>query len=380
MAEHRVAPVVAADPQLEDRGAVVDRRTQAIDARHRRDDDHVAALEQRVGGGVAEPVDLLVPARVLLDVRVRPRQVRLGLVVVEVADEVLDRVVGEELAELGVQLGGQRLVVGQDQRRLLVTLDGLGHRVRLAAAGHAQERLVAEAAREPVDELVRSPAAGRRWARRGRRDGSRARLDRTTRPPLSNGCSGSRGRLRGLARPAAQPACSAIRTARRTGTNDPFARHRPSRRLRRSSTARGSTRPYAHGLARPPPPPAGGPHAVRGMPSGVPTAPRRRAVAGRVLADPRAAAVHPSRDHPVRVHLQLGRDPVHRRPRGGSRRLGLRLRPEPHEAGQRHRAEQQGQDHPARVDERPREDEPAVLRRDHVDELHQRDDDDLQQR
>ena len=47
-------------------------------------------------------------------------QVRLGLVVVEVADEVLDRVVREELAELRVQLGRQRLVVGQHQRRLVV--------------------------------------------------------------------------------------------------------------------------------------------------------------------------------------------------------------------------------------------------------------------
>ena len=63
--------------------------------------------------------------RVLLDVRVAPGQVRLGLVVVEVADEVLDRVVREELAELGVELGGERLVVGEDERRLLVRLDGL---------------------------------------------------------------------------------------------------------------------------------------------------------------------------------------------------------------------------------------------------------------
>jgi hypothetical protein len=41
--------------------------------------------------------------------------VRLGLVVVEVADEVLDLVLGEELAELGVELRGERLVVGKDR-------------------------------------------------------------------------------------------------------------------------------------------------------------------------------------------------------------------------------------------------------------------------
>ena len=189
--EHAVAPVLAADLEPQDRRAVVDRRAETVDARHRRDDDHVAPLEQRVGRGVAQPVDLLVPARVLLDVRVRPRQVRLGLVVVEVADEVLDGVVREELAELGVQLGGQRLVVRQDQRRA----SGAGRwsrpsrtscrcRSRPAASGGAG-RL-----REAARRGVRWPAAGRRWARRGRRVGSRARpVDRTTPSVKSNVCS-----------------------------------------------------------------------------------------------------------------------------------------------------------------------------------------------
>ena len=130
VAQDGVAPVLAADPQLEDGRAVVDRRAEAVDARHGGDDDHVAPLEERVGRGVAEPVDLVVARRVLLDVRVAPRQVRLGLVVVEVADEVLDRVVREELAELGVELRGERLVVGEDQGRPVDLLDDLGQRCR----------------------------------------------------------------------------------------------------------------------------------------------------------------------------------------------------------------------------------------------------------
>ena len=119
-----------------------------------RDDDHVAPLEQGVGRGVAEPVDLVVPARVLLDVRVAPGQVRLRLVVVEVADEVLDGVVREELAELGVELGGERLVVGEDEGRPVDALDRPGQRRGLARAGRAEQRLVADAPLEPVDELV----------------------------------------------------------------------------------------------------------------------------------------------------------------------------------------------------------------------------------
>ena len=92
------------------------RRAEAEDGRHAGDDDHVAAREERGRGGVAQPVDLLVDGRVLLDVEVLGRDVGLGLVVVVVGDEVLDRVVGEEGAELVAQLRGQRLVVGEHER------------------------------------------------------------------------------------------------------------------------------------------------------------------------------------------------------------------------------------------------------------------------
>ena len=126
VAQDRVAPVLAADPQVEHRRPVVDRRAEAVDAADAGHDDDVATLEEGVGRGVAQLVDLVVAAGVLLDVRVGAGQVRLGLVVVEVAHEVLDRVVREERAELGVQLGRQRLVVGQDERRLVVPGDRVG--------------------------------------------------------------------------------------------------------------------------------------------------------------------------------------------------------------------------------------------------------------
>src|SRR5919109_390642 len=67
--------------------------------------------------------------------------VRLGLVVVVVRDEVLDRVVREELAELVAELGGERLVVSDHERRPLDLLDRERHRRGLARAGDAQERL-----------------------------------------------------------------------------------------------------------------------------------------------------------------------------------------------------------------------------------------------
>src|ERR1039458_9207390 len=57
-------------------------RAEPVDARHRRDHDGVTSREQRGGRCVAQPVDLVVDRRVLLDVGVRPGDVRLGLVVV----------------------------------------------------------------------------------------------------------------------------------------------------------------------------------------------------------------------------------------------------------------------------------------------------------
>ena len=138
-------------------------RTEAVDARHRGDDDHVPAGEQRRGGCVAEPVDLVVDGRVLLDVGVARRHVGLGLVVVVVADEVLDLVVREELPELAGQLRGQALVRGDDQRGPLGLLDGPADRGALARAGDAEEGLVPLPARTPsVSEAM---AAG--WSPAG---------------------------------------------------------------------------------------------------------------------------------------------------------------------------------------------------------------------
>ena len=94
LAQDVLARLLLADRQEQHELGVALGRADAVDARHRGDDDDVAAREQRGGRRVAQPVDVVVDRGVLLDVGVRRRQVGLGLVVVVVADEVLDRVVG----------------------------------------------------------------------------------------------------------------------------------------------------------------------------------------------------------------------------------------------------------------------------------------------
>ena len=129
-------------------------RAQAVDARDAGDDDDVAALEQRPRRREAHAVDLVVDGRFLLDVRVGGGNVGLGLVVVVVADEVLDGVLGKEAAELLIELGGERLVVRHDQRRAVHPRDALRHGEGLARAGDAEQHLRLVAPLQPVDELV----------------------------------------------------------------------------------------------------------------------------------------------------------------------------------------------------------------------------------
>jgi hypothetical protein len=115
------------------------RVAEAVDARHRRHQDDVRALQQGLGGGQAHLLDVLVDRGVLLDVGVGGRHIGLRLVVVVVGDEVLDRVVREELAHLAVELRGQGLVRRQQQGRALHALDDVGDGEGLAGAGDAEQ-------------------------------------------------------------------------------------------------------------------------------------------------------------------------------------------------------------------------------------------------
>jgi hypothetical protein len=132
---------LVAQAQVKDHAVVLGRVADAVDRRHRRDDHAVAPLEDRLGRRQAHLLDVLVDRAVLLDVEVARGDVGLGLVVVVVADEVLDRVVREELAEFRVELRGERLVGRQHERRPAGLRDDVRHREGLARAGHAEQRL-----------------------------------------------------------------------------------------------------------------------------------------------------------------------------------------------------------------------------------------------
>ena len=112
------------------------------------------AFEQRLRRRVAHAVDRLVDLRVLLDIGVGARHIGFRLVVVVVADEILDGVVREEVLHLAIELGGQRLVGGEDERGLLHRLDHLRHGEGLARAGDPEQHLVALLAHDPGHEVA----------------------------------------------------------------------------------------------------------------------------------------------------------------------------------------------------------------------------------
>ena len=156
LAEELVAVVLLPHRQVDEPLLVLLGRAEAVDARDRGDDHRVAARQERRGGGVPETVDVVVAGRVLLDVEIGLRNVRLRLVVVVVGDEVLDGVRREELAELVAQLRRERLVVRDHEGRSLQLLDQPRHRRRLPRARRAEERL------EPVACFERGGQLGDR--------------------------------------------------------------------------------------------------------------------------------------------------------------------------------------------------------------------------
>ncbi len=88
------------------------RVSDAVEAGHAGDHDHVASSgHQCRGGAEAQLVDLVVDAEILLNVGVGGRKIGLRLVVVVVGDEILNGIGREEAFELPVELRRQRLIL-----------------------------------------------------------------------------------------------------------------------------------------------------------------------------------------------------------------------------------------------------------------------------
>ncbi len=98
---------------------IVNRAAESVNARNAGDDDDIPPLGQRRCRRMAQLVDLLIDRRVLFDIRIRGRDIRFGLVVIVVGDEKFYGVIREKLFELTVELGRQRFIMRDHQRRFI---------------------------------------------------------------------------------------------------------------------------------------------------------------------------------------------------------------------------------------------------------------------
>ena len=124
-------------------------RAEVIDAGNGSDYDYVIARQKRLGRGMAQAVNFFVNLGVLFNVSIGVGDIGLGLVVVVVADEIVNGIVREKFAELLVKLGGEGFVVRNDERRFADIGDDVGDSEGLARTGYAQKRLVFFAAQKP---------------------------------------------------------------------------------------------------------------------------------------------------------------------------------------------------------------------------------------
>ena len=106
---------------------------------------------------MAKLIDLIIDRGILLDIGIGRGNIGFRLIIIVIADEVPHIILGKESLELAGQLGCQRLVMGNDECRLLHLLDHLRNRIGLAGSRCAQQHLrflsVPDACRQVSDCL-----------------------------------------------------------------------------------------------------------------------------------------------------------------------------------------------------------------------------------
>ena len=91
---------------------------------------------------MAHFVDLVVYGRILFDVCVGSGNICLGLVVIVIAGEILDGVIGEKFFKLTAKLCGKCFVVCKHEGGTVDLFDNIGHGKGFSRAGNSQKHLL----------------------------------------------------------------------------------------------------------------------------------------------------------------------------------------------------------------------------------------------
>ena len=143
-----------ATPYFDDIVIKIRRIPHAVYARHRRHYHHILPpRQQRRNGRQAQFVYLIVDRQILFYIRVRRRQVSFRLVIIVIRHIILDCILREKALELAIQLGSQRLVMAQNQCRLIDIGNDVGYGKRFPRPGHSQQGLCRKPLANPVRQL-----------------------------------------------------------------------------------------------------------------------------------------------------------------------------------------------------------------------------------
>ena len=115
--------------------------TQTVQTAHRSNHDYILPAQKACGGPQTKSVQFLVKACVLFDEHVPGRKICFRLVVIVVADEILNSIFRKESGQLAEQLGGQGLVVTDHKDRQVHPLDDGCHGKGFSGTGDPQEGL-----------------------------------------------------------------------------------------------------------------------------------------------------------------------------------------------------------------------------------------------
>ena len=130
------------------------RVAEGVYAGYGSDNNHITPLGYCGGSGVAHFIYLIVYRRIFFYIHVLAGYIRLGLVIIIIADEILHGVIREKLAKLGAELRRKYLIVREDERRAVYSGDNVCHSKRLARACYAEQGLLFHAAVYALYQLI----------------------------------------------------------------------------------------------------------------------------------------------------------------------------------------------------------------------------------
>ena len=103
---------------------------------------------------MAQLVNFIIYRRILLNISVCRRNIRLRLIVVIIGHKILYCIFRKEFPKFRTKLSSKSLIVCEDECRTIKSSNNIGHGKCFSRTGNAEQRLFVEAAFNAINKLV----------------------------------------------------------------------------------------------------------------------------------------------------------------------------------------------------------------------------------